>query len=206
MILSKNRHKKKWDFEANVLPYVDSLYSTAYRLTRNQEDAEDLVQEAYYKAYRYYDKFEEGTNFKAWLFKILKNTFINEYRKRKSTPQNVEFGEIEESLESLIKGEPSSNPELEFLETLVDEDVQNALGNLPDEYRLVVLLADIEDFSYKEIAQILEVPLGTVMSRLYRGRKMLEKTLLDFARHHGYLRDREPAKLRDKDLIDDEPT
>lgn len=201
MLKRKSRSKRKWDFKENVLPYVDSLYSTAFRLTRNQEDAEDLVQEAYYKAYRYYDKFEEGTNFKAWLFKILKNTFINEYRKKKTVPQNVEFSEIEESLESLIKGDDSSTPETEYLDKLVDQDVQDALAELPDEYRLVVLLADIEDFSYKEISEILEVPLGTVMSRLYRGRKMLEKTLLSYAREHGYLRDRDPAKIRDKELI-----
>ena len=145
------------------MPFVDALYNTAYRMTRNAEDAEDLVQETYLKAYRYYDKFEEGTNFKAWLFKIMKNTFINNYRKKQQAPTLSDFAEIEESFENQVSEDAArqaKNPEEELLENVLDEDVQQALDKLPPDYRMVVLLADLEGFSYKEIAEILEVPVG----------------------------------------------
>jgi RNA polymerase sigma-70 factor (ECF subfamily) len=188
-----------WDFEAVAMPFVDSLYNTAYRMTRNSEDAEDLVQETYLKAYRYYDKFTEGTNFKAWLFKILKNTFINSYRKRQSEPLKSDFADIEDAFENKVSEEVTGklkNPEQELLKDVLDEDVQRALEALPDDYRMAVILADLEGFSYKEIAEILEVPLGTVMSRLYRGRKLLEAEMLRYAREHGYIRDGAPSKMR----------
>jgi RNA polymerase sigma-70 factor (ECF subfamily) len=172
-----------------------------YRLTRNAEDAEDLVQETYLKAYKYYDKFQEGTNFKAWLFKILKNTFINSYRKKQLEPVKSDFADIEETFETQVSDEVtnrSKDPEEELLEDVLDEDVQRALEDLPDDYRMAVILADLEGFSYKEIAEILEVPLGTVMSRLYRGRKLLEEEMLRYAREHGYLRDRRPSKMRSR--------
>jgi len=194
-------HQKGWDFEAAAMPFIDALYNTAYRMTRNSEDAEDLVQETYLKAYRYYDKFEEGTNFKAWLFKIMKNTFINNYRKRQQAPALSDFADIEESFESQVSEDvarPIKNPEEEFLENVLDEDVQRALDKLPPDYRMVVILADLEGFSYKEIAEILEVPVGTVMSRLYRARRLLETAMLEFAREHGYLREGEPAKMRSR--------
>ncbi len=195
-------HQKGWDFEAAAMPFVDALYNTAYRMTRNPEDAEDLVQETYLKAYRYYDKFEEGTNFKAWLFKIMKNTFINNYRKRQQSPAFSDFADIEESFESQVNEDTVrqiKNPEEELLENVLDQDVQLALDRLPPDYRMVVILADLEGFSYKEIADILEVPVGTVMSRLYRGRRLLEAAMLEFARDHGYLREGvEPAKMRSR--------
>ena len=187
-------HQKGWNFEAAAMPFVDALYNTAYRMTRNAEDAEDLVQETYLKAYRYYDKFEEGTNFKAWLFKI--------YRKKQQAPTLSDFAEIEESFENQVSDDATKqlkNPEEELLENVLDEDVQRALDKLPPDYRMVVLLADLEGFSYKEIADILEVPVGTVMSRLYRGRRLLEAAMLEFARDHGYLREGdEPAKMRSR--------
>ena len=193
---------KGWDFEAAAMPFVDSLYNTAFRMTRNAEDAEDLVQESYLKAYKYYDKFQEGTNFKAWLFKILKNTFINNYRRRQQRPPQSDFAEIEESFETQVSDEVKrriKSPEEELLEDILDEDVQRALDELPSDYRMAVLLADLEGFSYKEIAEILELPVGTVMSRLYRGRKLLEDGMLRYARDHGYLRDNaEPAKMRSR--------
>jgi len=187
-------------FEVAAMPYLDALYNTAYRMARNAEDAEDLVQETYLKAYRSYDQFTPGTNLKAWLFKILKNTFINEYRKRQSKPVASDFSEIEGSFESQVREDSAGrirNPEEEILDTSFDEGVQDALDHLAPDYRMAVVLADLEGFSYKEIAEILEIPVGTVMSRLYRGRKQLEEALLLYARDHGYLRgDAEPAKRR----------
>ncbi|HVS02267.1 MAG TPA: sigma-70 family RNA polymerase sigma factor [Thermoanaerobaculia bacterium] len=194
-------HARGWNFEVAAMPYLDSLYNAAYRMSRNPQDAEDLVQETYFKAYKYYDKFEEGTNLKAWLFKILKNTFINSYRKKQATPPKADFADIEESFESIVSDEATGqlkDPEEELLTNVLDEDVQRAMDELPHDYRMVVLLADLEGFSYKEIAEILDIPVGTVMSRLYRGRRLLESALLKYAREHGYLRDGEPAKMRSR--------
>lgn len=195
-----------WDFETAALPYLDGLYSMAFRLARNAEDAEDLVQETYFKAYKHYDKFEAGTNLKAWLFRILRNTFINSYRKRQNQPPQSAFSDIEENFESLVNQEPGrqiKNPEQQILEQVLDADVQTALDALRDDYRMVIHLVDLEGFSYKEAAQILEVPVGTVMSRLYRGRRELERVLLDYAQKQGYIRQEDqPAKMRSKDLQD----
>lgn len=190
------------DFERQALPFLDSLYNTAYRLARNAEDAEDLVQETYLKAYRSFDQFTPGTNLKAWMFKILKNAFINEYRRRQTVPAESDFAEIEENLESHLRPEAAGqikDPEQEALEGALDEGVQRALDELPPDYRIAVVLADLEGFSYKEIADILEIPVGTVMSRLYRGRKLLEEVLLSYARSHNYLQPgEEPAKRRSR--------
>ncbi len=193
--------KLGWDFEAAAIPYLDGLYNMAFRLTHNAEDAEDLIQETYFKAYKHYDKFEAGTNLKAWLFRIMKNTFINGYRKRQSQPPQSNFSEIEGSFENLIEAGDGQvkTPEQEFLAKVLDEDVQRALDALREDYRMVILLVDLEGFSYKEAASILEVPVGTVMSRLYRGRRMLEQVLLEYARNHGYLRGAEPNKMRSRD-------
>lgn len=193
--------RREGEFEAAAMPFLDSLYNTAYRMTRNAQDAEDLVQETYLKAYRAFDRFEAGTNLKAWLFKILKNTFINEYRRRQHAPAQTDFADIEESFESQLADDAAGgikNPEDELLQDVLDEDVQRAIDELPVDYRMVVLLADLEGFSYKEISDILDIPVGTVMSRLYRGRRLLQRSMLDYARGHGYLRGGEPTKMRSR--------
>ncbi len=191
-----------WNFETSELPYRDQLFKTALRLTRNAEDAEDLLQETYLKAYRHYTSFQPGTNLKAWLFKILKNTFINEYRRRKQVPPQVDFADLEETFESVLANKNSSaarTPEDELLESSLDSEVRRALVGLPHNYKVVVLLADIEGYSYKEIAEILTIPVGTVMSRLYRGRRLLERALLSFGVRYNYLHHR-PNRLRSENL------
>lgn len=182
--------EQKNQFEEIAFIYMDSLYSTALRLTRNTEEAEDLVQDTYLRAYRFFDKFQLGTNFKAWIFKILTNTFINKYRKMVRTPQQVQLEKVEFGLENENLGDASEwsgFDEANYAE-LFDDDIKSALSQLSEEFRMVILLADVESFSYKEIAEIIERPIGTVMSRLFRGRKMLQKVLEKYARREGYIR------------------
>jgi RNA polymerase sigma-70 factor (ECF subfamily) len=178
-------------FERDALPVLPSLFSAALRLTRNRSDAEDLVQEAFLRAYRGFGGFEEGTNLKAWLYRILTNTFINFYRKKQREPVAV----LEEDIpdwylyDRLGSEGTSASAETEVLEQIPDEDVKAALEALPDTFRMAVWLADVEGFSYKDIAEILEVPVGTVMSRLHRGRKALQKGLWHKVRERGLVRD-----------------
>jgi RNA polymerase sigma-70 factor, ECF subfamily len=178
-------------FEEEALPLLPGLYRAALRLTRNPSDAEDLVQEAYLRAYRGFHQFEPGTNLKAWLYRILTNSFINTYRKKQREPQTVPDEEIEDwyLYNRLAREAPDSSAEAVVLESMPDEDVQAALEGLPEHYRAAVLLADVEGFSYKEIAEILGIPIGTVMSRLHRGRKALEKALWEKVRERGLVRD-----------------
>jgi RNA polymerase sigma-70 factor (ECF subfamily) len=188
-----------WDFTTGKLPYREQLYRSALRMTRSVEDAEDLIQETYLKAYKYYARFSEGTNFKAWLFKIMKNTFINSYRKKKLQPPKVDFDEIQEGLEETLMDQAHASltdPESWMTGVEMDHEVHEALIGLPHDYKMVVLLADLQGFAYKEIAGILAVPVGTVMSRLYRGRRMLEKALLSYGRRYNYVHT-PPEKLRD---------
>ncbi|MEN8163053.1 MAG: sigma-70 family RNA polymerase sigma factor [Acidobacteriota bacterium] len=192
----------QWDFSTGELPFKDQLYKSALRMTRSAEDAEDLIQETFLKAYKYYGRFAEGTNLKAWLFKIMKNTFINTYRKRKLQPTKVDFDDVREGLEETLMESGSvanANPEDGFLFDEVDHEVRETLVALPYDYKMVVLLADLEGFAYKEIAEILEVPVGTVMSRLYRGRRMMERALLSFGKRYNYLAEA-PEKLRDGEI------
>jgi RNA polymerase sigma-70 factor (ECF subfamily) len=179
---------RSWEFRSGELPYADALFGTALRLTRNRQDAEDLLQETYLRAFSHYDSFREGTNLKAWLFRILKNGFINGYRQRKAGPREVDLergdGSFEAALEEVAP--PVGTPEDELVARTLDGDVARALAALPEDFRMVLELVDLQDFSYREVADILEIPLGTVMSRLYRGRRLLEEALLGYGRRRGY--------------------
>ena len=175
-------------FEADALQYLDQLYSAALRMTRNPADAEDLVQETFAKAYSSFHQFRPGTNLKAWLYRILTNTFINSYRKKQRQPQQSMSEDVEDWQLARAESHTSSglkSAEMEALERLPDSDVKDALAQLPEDFRLAVYLADVEGFPYKEIAEIMDTPIGTVMSRLHRGRKALEKALWETARQRG---------------------
>jgi RNA polymerase sigma-70 factor (ECF subfamily) len=178
-------------FERDVLPLLPNLYGAALRMTRNAQDAEDLVQEAVLRAYRGFAGFAEGTNLRAWMYRILTNTFINSYRKRQREPVTVQEDEIADwyLYDRLGESGVEASAESEVLRRIPDEDVQRALEELPEGFRMAVLLADVEGFSYKEIAEILDIPIGTVMSRLHRGRKALQKALWETVRERGMVRD-----------------
>ncbi len=175
------------DFEREALPHMDALYNFALRMTGDPDDADDLLQETYLKAYRFFDKFEAGTNCKAWLFRIMKNSFINIYRKSSKEPDKVGYEDVEEFYHT-IRAESADPNDLEekLFSNLLDDDVSRALESLPEEFRTVVILCDIEEFTYEEIAEFVECPIGTVRSRLHRGRKMLRAKLLQYAKDRGY--------------------
>lgn len=177
-------------FEADALPYLDQLYGTALRMTRNSSDAEDLVQETYAKAFAAFGSYEQGTNLRAWLFRILRNTFINSYRKAQRTPYSDSAEELTDrqllDIETRGAGGVRS-AETEALERLGDDDINEALASLPEDFRTAVYLADVEGFSYKEIAEIMDTPVGTVMSRVHRGRKSLRGLLTEYAHERGFL-------------------
>lgn len=177
-------------FERDALPFLDALYSAALRMTKNPENAEDLVQETYAKAFASFHQFTEGTNLRAWLYRILTTTFINIYRKEQRQPQ-IADGELEEwqiAEAATHTSDQGKSAEVEALEQLPDSDIKNALQELPEEFRLAVYFADVEGFSYKEVAEILNIPPGTVMSRLHRGRKLLRESLADYAKDRGYVK------------------
>ena len=180
-------------FEREAMPLMPNLYSAALRLTRNPADAEDLVQETFLRAYRGFASFQEGTNLRAWLYRILTNSFINTYRKKQRQPQTVEGpDDVDEwyLFDKLGGRNVELSAETEVLDKIPDEAVKGALESLPENFRLPVLLADVEGFSYKEIAEIMDTPIGTVMSRLHRGRKALQKALWDTAKERGLVDDR----------------
>jgi RNA polymerase sigma-70 factor (ECF subfamily) len=177
-------------FVEDTAPFMDSLFGAAMRMTRNRADAEDLLQETFLRAYRGYGRFEEGTNLRAWLYRILTNTFINRYRAKQRRPSESDLSDVEDlylyrHLGGLEASQRGRSAEDELMDLITDAEVKEAIESLPEQFRLAVLLADVEGFSYKEIAEILDVPIGTVMSRLHRGRKGLQKALHDFGLQRG---------------------
>jgi RNA polymerase sigma-70 factor (ECF subfamily) len=189
-----------WDFDNGQLPYRDQLFKTALRLTRSVEESEDLLQETYLKAFRHYHQFTEGTNLKAWLFRIMKNSFINTYRRNKNRPQMMDFDELRDSGDGFDEVTPSTqDPEFDLLSQELDHEVREALMQLPHHYRMAVLMVDLQGLSYQEVADALAVPIGTIMSRLYRGRKKIERALLNYGRRTNYVPGK-PRRQRDSSV------
>ncbi len=181
--------KKHAEFEAEALPHMDVLYNFALRTTGNEDDARDLLQETYLKAYRFWDKYEKGTNIRAWLFRIMKNSYINRYRKEMKEPDTVDYDEIENFYNSIRAQSIDTNDLQEKLYgNLLGDEVAKALEALPDDFRTVVILSDIEGLTYEEIAEFIERPIGTVRSRLHRGRKLLQRMLFEYAKNRGIIK------------------
>jgi RNA polymerase sigma-70 factor (ECF subfamily) len=182
---------KQREFKSEALPHMDFLYNYALRMTYNAADAEDLVQETFMKAFRFWDSYEQGTNIRAWLFRIMKNAYINRYRKEKKEPETVEYQEVENFYTSLSGGvvETSDSQEAMF-NNLLEDDVSTAIAELPEDFRTVVILCDIEELKYEEVAEFLECPIGTVRSRLHRGRKLLRTKLFEYAKKRGFVEEK----------------
>jgi len=192
------------DFEAGVLAQLDSLYRTALRLTHNQQEAEDLVQETMLKAFRFANSYQRGTNLRAWLFRILNTSAINRYRKQATHPTTTPLPEGEEfylynRIRDMSGQELSTGAEEEVLSKYLDEEIYKALNDLPFNFRMPIILADIEGMSYKEIAQILQIPIGTVMSRISRARRQLQQSLWQYAKDKGYLPVQATSKTNEKE-------
>jgi RNA polymerase sigma-70 factor (ECF subfamily) len=180
------------DFTHDAMQHAPQLFSTAMRMTRNRSDAEDLVQETFIKAWRSFTTYQQGTNLRAWLFRIMTNTYINKYNAQQRKPAETELDDVEElflykRLGAVDQSQLSQSAEDQMLSLFTDDEVKKALEELPDQFRIPVLMSDVEGFSYKEIAEILEIPLGTVMSRLHRGRKSMQKMLYEYAKGRGLI-------------------
>ncbi|MBO6584996.1 MAG: sigma-70 family RNA polymerase sigma factor [Gracilimonas sp.] len=188
--LTRDEKQKQKDFDEEIIPHMDALYNFALRLTTDPNDAEDLVQDTIVKAYRFFSSYEKGTNAKAWMFRILKNSFINNYRKTSKKPSQVDYDEVSSYYES-IRAERTDTSDLESLmfREMMDDDLSNALKRLPEDFRTVVLLCDVDGYTYEEIANMLDVPIGTIRSRLHRGRNLLKTELLEYAKTRGYTGD-----------------
>ena len=188
VMMIENKEEQAARFERDVMPFLDSLYGAALRMTRNPSDAEDLVQETTLKAFAAFDSFTEGTNLRAWLFRILTNSYINQYRKQQRQPHQTSADDLSDGqLNDVGEHLGLRSAEAEALDQLADAEIVDALAALPDDFRMAVYLADIEGFSYKEIAEIMDTPVGTVMSRLSRGRKLLRELLREYAAERGFV-------------------
>ncbi len=175
-------------FNQEFMPQIDSMYNFAYRLTNDEDDANDLLQDTYMKAFRFINSFQQGTNAKAWLFRILKNSFINDYRKKSKEPSKIDYQEVETVYNSNEDAEVESTTDLriEAVQDLIGDEVATALNSLPVDFRTVIILCDIEGFTYEEMAKILDIPIGTVRSRLHRARNLLKEKLRSYAKSMGY--------------------
>lgn len=184
---AEDLEQRRADFELEAMPHMNLLHNYAYKMSYNQLDADDLLQETFLRAFRFFHKFEKGTNCKAWLFRIMKNLFINKYRKNQKEPGKVDYGEVENFFDS-IRSEKMDSSDLQqkVFSNLLDDDVTKALNSLQDDFKTVVILCDLEGLSYEEIADFVQCPIGTVRSRLHRGRKMLQEKLYDYAKQKGY--------------------
>ena len=186
--LSELEIEKQKKFENETVPHQDALYNYALKIARNADDAQDLLQETYYKAFKNYHQFENGTNSKAWMFMILKNTFINNYRKLKREPAKLDYDEIEDVYENIKSDQArDNNLDLDFYNDLLDDELSAALSKIPSKMKEVFLLCDLEGYTYEEIAEITDIPIGTVRSRLHRARKLLQDELFGYAKVNGYL-------------------
>ena len=186
--LSELEIEKQKKFENETVPHQDALYNYALKIARNSDDAQDLLQETYYKAFKNYHQFENGTNSKAWMFMILKNTFINNYRKLKREPAKLDYDEIEDIYENIKSDQAKDNNlDLDFYNDLLDDELSAALSRIPSKMREVFLLCDLEGYTYEEIAEITDIPIGTVRSRLHRARNLLQDELFGYAKVNGYL-------------------
>lgn len=191
-VIEENKSKEELqlyaDFEREAVPHMNAVYNFALRMTGDEDDANDLVQETYLKAFRFFDKFEKGTNCKAWLFRILKNSYINDYRKAVKEPNKVDYEDVQNFYENIKPNEiDSRHYEQDAFSNLLDDEITNVLSALPEDFRTAIILSDIEGFTYEEIADFVDIPVGTVRSRLHRARKMLYAQLYDYAKDKGYV-------------------
>ena len=185
--MTQEERRKQEAFNEEMLPHLDAMYNFALRLTYDATDAEDLVQESLVKAYRFFHSYEKGTNARAWLFRILRNSFINNYRKQSRQPQQIDYDEVSSFYET-IRSEQSDTTDMEdkMYREMMDDEVSEALARLPEDFRTVVMLCDVENFTYEEIANMLDVPIGTIRSRLHRGRNLLRSQIEKYAKKKGY--------------------
>ncbi|MDI1323678.1 MAG: sigma-70 family RNA polymerase sigma factor [Algoriphagus sp.] len=182
-----SQEEKNTIFDGEFMPHIDSMYNFAYRLTFDEDDAKDLVQDTYLKAYRFINSFEQGTNAKAWLFRILKNSFINEYRKKSKQPTKVDYQEVETYYNSDdVDYQSTTDLRAESVKDMLGDEISNALNSLAVDFRTVIILCDLEGFTYEEMAKILDIPIGTVRSRLHRARNLLKDKLRGYAQNMGY--------------------
>ena len=194
----KELQQRYAEFEKEAVPHLDAVYNFALRMTGDEDDADDLVQETYLKAFRFFDKFEKGTNCKAWLFRILKNSFINDYRKTTKEPNKVDYDDVQNFYENIKADEvETQHYEEDAFSNLLDDEISEAISELPEDFRTVVILSDIEGFTYEEIADFVDIPVGTVRSRLHRARKMLYVQLFDYAKNKGFVKKKNSSRKSD---------